>query len=543
MLLIVSETSGTRSNESERKGLSVPRYSLPLCRYLNFAMKILSVPQIKETDRYTVENEPVKSIDLMERAARACVRRLIKLVQINEELLVLCGKGNNGGDGLAITRLLNEQGYAATALVIEYTEKFSDDTKQNYTLLKGKFPDRIFEIRALEELKEKSSGKTDCVVVDALLGTGVNKAVDGLLAQVIDYLNGTFSKIISIDLPSGLFADKSSKNEKTIVHSSLTLTFQFPKLAFLLPENKEYVPEFEILDIGLHEKGIAVQPTDLYYITKEDISMLLKPRSKFSHKGSFGHALLLAGSRGKSGAAIISAKACLRSGAGLLTVQSDKTTLSALLQHLPETMTIEDENDEHISGVETPEKYNAIGFGPGVGLHENTQTTLKKILQYYKGKMVVDADGLNILSENKTWLNFLQPGTILTPHPKEFERLTEKHSDDFERLKALKHFSMRYSCVVVLKGAHSAIAMPDGNIFFNSSGNPGLAKGGSGDGLTGIILGLLARGYNAPQSALIGTFIHGYAADLCIKKKSKESLLISDVIEQLPRAFRKLEAV
>ena len=204
-------------------------------------------------------------------------------------------------------------------------------------------------------------------------------------------------------------------------------------------------------------------------------------------------------------------------------------------------MTSEDENTDHISNIEHPEKYDAIGFGPGIGLHEDTQTTLKKILHYYKGKLIIDADGLNILSENKTWLNFLQPGTILTPHPKEFERLTEKHADDFERLKAAKHFSLKYNCILILKGAHTAIAMPDGNVFFNSSGNAGLAKGGTGDGLTGIILGLLSRGYSAPQAALIGTFIHGFAADLCIKKKSKESLLISDVIEQLPKAFKKLE--
>jgi NAD(P)H-hydrate epimerase len=190
----------------------------------------------------------------------------------------------------------------------------------------------------------------------------------------------------------------------------------------------------------------------------------------------------------------------------------------------------------------SPENYTAIAFGPGVGQHEDTQLALKKILQYYTGKLVIDADGLNILSENKTWLTFLPPDSILTPHPKEFERLTEKHDNDFDRIKALKHFAMKNSCIVILKGAHSTLAMPDGSVFFNSTGNAGLAKGGSGDGLTGIILGLFSRGYNAPQAALIGTYVHGFAADLCVQKKSMESLLITDVIQMLGRAFKKLES-
>ena len=508
-------------------------------------MKILSAEHTKELDQYTIEHEPIKSIDLMERAARACVNRLLKLADINSEFLIVCGKGNTGGDGLAIARLLNEQGHSAEAFVVKHKNTFSEDARINFGLLKEKYPTHIHEINTIEEFKEfltqKKEFEKNILLVDALLGSGINKPVEDLLEEVIQTINLNFSKIISIDVPSGLYTDKSSSENKTIIHSSLTLTFQFPKIAFLFSENKKYVPEFEILDIGLSSAGIELQPSNFYYITKQDISFLLKPRSKFSHKGSFGHALLLAGSEGKSGAALIASKACLRSGAGLLTLHSNKETVSALLNHLPEAMSSIDSNPHFISEIDKPELFDAIAFGPGTGTHADTQTALKKNLQYYTGKLIIDADGLNILSENKTWLNFLQPGTILTPHPKEFERLTEKHSDDFERLKAAKHFSLKYNCILILKGAHSAVCMPDGNVFFNSSGNAGLAKGGSGDALTGIILGLLSRGYNAPQAALIGTFIHGYAADLCIKKKSVESLLISDVIEMLPRAFKKLE--
>ena len=250
----------------------------------------------------------------------------------------------------------------------------------------------------------------------------------------------------------------------------------------------------------------------------------------------------MAGSSGKSGAAIISAKAAMRSGTGMLTLQSTKDTIKGLLLHLPEAMSRVDANPDFISEVEKPEMFDAIGFGPGTGLEEDTQLCLKKILHYYSGKLIIDADGLNILAENKTWLEFLPPNCILSPHPKEFERLFGKFENDFERLHAARKNSIKYNCIIILKNAHSAIAMPDGNMFFNSSGNPGLAKAGSGDGLTGIILGLLSRGYNAPQSAIIGTFIHGYAADLCKKKMSVESILISDVLKMLPKAFKKLEA-
>lgn len=504
-------------------------------------MKILSAEQIKAVDASTILNEPVISTELMERAAMACFRRLIKLLKPETEVVVFCGTGNNGGDGLAITRLLIEHGFDCKAVLIYFSEKLSPDAEQNYKSLKEKYSGRITEISESDELKNNSFNKNS-VAIDALLGTGANKPATGLLEESILFINSHYEKIISIDVPSGLFIDISS-DTKSIIHSSLTLTFQLPKLAFLLAENKNYVPEFEILNIHLDQQEISKQNTPYFYLTKRDVASLLKPRNKFSHKGTYGHAFLLAGSVGKSGAAVISAKACLRSGAGLLTVHSNKTTLEGLLHHLPEAMSIEDPLPGFISTVDKPENYDAIGFGPGTGLHEDTQQVLKKILHYYTGKLVIDADGLNSLSENKTWLTFLPANTILTPHPKEFERLTEKHDNDFERLKALKQFAMKHNCIVILKGAHSAIAMPDGNIFFNSTGNAGLAKGGSGDGLTGILLGLLARGYSAPQAGIIGTFVHGYAADLCIKKKSMESLLISDVIEMLPKAFKKLEDV
>jgi len=503
-------------------------------------MKILSASQIKTVDELTISRENIKSIDLMERAAMACVRKLTRLISDEQKIYVFCGKGNNGGDGLAIARLLLNRDCDVTAFVTHHKENFSNDAQINYDLLKQKFPSKVVEIQKIEDLNSFDTD-VNAQVIEAIFGSGVNKPVADLAGDVIQFINSKFKKIISIDVPAGLYIDSSSRGNKNIIRSSVALCFQLPKLALLLPENGEFVPEFELVDIDLDEKAINEQASNNYYITKEAITPFLKKRNKYDHKGTYGHALLLAGSRGKAGAAVMSAFACLRSGAGLLTVHSTHEVLNAILQRLPEAMSNEDDSQDHISGVEKPENYDAIGFGPGVGLHEETQTTLKKILQYYTGQLIIDADGLNILSENKTWLNFLPADTILTPHIKEFERLAGKSDDDFERLEKLRHFSTRCNCIVILKGAHSAIAMPDGNVFFNSSGNPGLAKGGSGDALTGIILGLLCRGYNPPQAALIGTFIHGYAADLSLKKASMESILITDVINHLPKAFKKLE--
>lgn len=503
-------------------------------------MKILTSEQIREADRFTIENEPITSQALMERAAMACVKKLIKLIDNETKIYVACGQGNNGGDGLVIARLMQERGYDVSAIVIFSKEEFSADALHHFNLFKEKHSSRIIEVRKIEELKELNFLQPS-VLIDALLGTGIKGEVNGILGESIEIFNHMFTEIYSIDVPSGLLPDEHCSDHKNIIHSSLTISLQFPKLAFLFPENKKFVPQFEVVDIGLLTSARINAQCKLHYITKDLISLLLKKRNKFDHKGTFGHALLLAGSEDKPGAALISAEACLTSGAGLLTVHSVKNVLDALSVRLPEAMQINDPSTKFISSIEKPEDYDAIAFGPGTGTKEETQTTLKKLIQYYKGKLVIDADGLNILSENKTWLSFLPADTILTPHVKEFERLAGKSENDFERLQLLKQFSTKNNLIVALKGAHSAVAMPNGDVYFNSSGNPGLAKGGSGDALTGMILGLLSRGYTSPQAALIAVFLHGFAADICSSKMSMESILISDVISRIPRAFKKLE--
>lgn len=502
-------------------------------------MKIFSSKQIKACDKYTIDNEPIASVDLMERAALASIKHLIKNSLPDDEFIVVCGMGNNGGDGLAIARHLIVRGYPTKVYIIKHQENFSADAQINFNKLNEIKSDIICFIENESQLNQISVTPST-IIVDALFGTGLNKTVTGLCAETINYINFLELKIISIDTPSGLFCDSGNQKEDIIIRASLVLTFQFPKLSFLLAQNKFYVPKFEVLDIGLSQDFIKNENTQYYYITRSDLKPLLKQRDKFSHKGTYGHAFLICGSYGKMGAAVIAAKACLRSGAGLLTSHVPSKGVEIIQASVPEAMVSIDSHAEIISEIQVPEKANAIGIGPGIGTSSVTETVIKKLLNYSVAPIVFDADAINILANNKTWLSFIPANCIMTPHVKEFDRLTQEHENDFERLNSARHFSMKHNCILILKATYTLIAMPDGNCFFNSTGNAGLAKGGSGDTLTGILTGLIARGYSTPQAALLGVYIHGYAADLCLKKIHMESLLSSDVINKLPKAFEKL---
>lgn len=501
-------------------------------------MKILNAEQIKVCDAFTIQNEPISSIDLMERAAMACIKHIVKNASIDSDFAIFCGKGNNGGDGLAIARFLIKRNYNVKVFIVDHSSNASEDFKTNFSRLKELKPEVIISLEKEEDLKTIELTPTT-LIIDALFGIGLNKSLSDIAAKLVGFINSTKLFIISIDIPSGLYPDKPNENDDVIVRCSIALTFQFPKLSFLMPQNGIYVPDFEVLDIGLDKTFIQNISSPYYYINKSDLQPLLKQRHKFSHKGNFGHALLIAGSFGKMGASVIAAKACLRSGAGMLTVQTPKKGIDILQNSIPEAMVNADDNEQLISGLPQMDKFTAVGIGPGIGTDPLTESAVKNLLNYHL-PMVFDADALNVLANNKTWLSFLAPDTILTPHIKEFDRLTQKHINDFERLETAKQFAMKNRCILVLKGAYTQTIMPDGNVFFNSTGNAGLAKGGSGDTLTGIILGLLARGYTPPQAALIGVYVHGSAADSALKKIHIESLLATDVIAKLPKAFEKL---
>ncbi|MDP2237789.1 MAG: NAD(P)H-hydrate dehydratase [Bacteroidales bacterium] len=502
-------------------------------------MKILSTSQVREADAFTILNEPIKSIDLMERAATAIFRRILPKLSPEQPIKVFAGMGNNGGDGLVLARLLLQQGFKVFTYIVKYSDKGSDDFEINLELLKHIPNAEISEIGAESLLPE--CGPHD-LLVDAIFGSGLNKPITGFPAKLIEHINKSPSVVIAIDIPSGLYADMPVDFKKeSVVKADHTYTFEAPKLAFLFPENEFFVGNWEIVPIGLHPDFVKDVQTKNHLIDESLVQSLLHPRARFAHKGNFGHALLIAGSAGKSGAAILAAEACLRSGAGLLHVHLPEKALVPMQSSIPEAMISTDECPTHFSKLPDLAAFNAIGVGPGLGTHEETVKALKLLIQNAKVPLVFDADALNILSENKTWMAFLPSGSILTPHPIEFERLAGKWSDSFERLEMQRKMSQRFNIYIVLKGAHTTITTPLGEAWFNSTGNPGMATAGSGDVLTGIITGLLAQRYTPFSAAILGVFLHGLAGDLAAIEHSEESMIASDISRSIGKAYLKLK--
>jgi len=507
-------------------------------------MKIFDVNQIRDADKFTIEHEPISPVDLMERAAMSCVNWIVERFDTKTKFSIVCGIGNNGADGLAIARLLTEKNYKVNVIVIKFSDKESDEFKINLLRLHNLKKVAIQEIKKFTDLDINSfevDGNSG-VIIDSILGSGLNKPAEGLIAEVIKFLNHSFtSAIISIDLPSGLYADQLNDKKDFIVKATFTLTFQFPKLSFMFPETVEYIGEFSVLDIGLHPGYTNRTQTKNYFITKNDVHIFLKTRSKIAHKGNYGHALIVAGSYGKMGAAVLSAKACLRTGVGLLTVHIPKSGYEILQTSLPEAMVDVDSEGNFITDNIRIEKYNAIGVGPGIGIEKQTQNVVKLLIQNTKVPIVFDADAINNISENKTWLSFVPADSVFTPHAKEFERLAGKTENSVERLKMQREFSIKYAVYIVFKGAHTAISCPNGDVYFNSTGNPGMATAGSGDILTGIITSLMAQGYTSEQSCILGVYLHGLAGDFAAHNKSEESMIASDIIDHLSEAFKFLK--
>ena len=499
-------------------------------------MKILTAQQLRAADAYTVENEPIDSIDLMERASEGCVTWLKeKFPSTKQHFTVICGVGNNGGDGLAIARLLKAGGYLVEVVIVRFSENSSEDFQIN--------DKRLIEAEisavSVTELVEVPELTLNTIIIDAIFGTGLTRPASGMIKEVIQQINTSKATVVSIDIPSGLFCEDNTANDtEAVVKADFTLTFQSAKLSFLFPENAAYLGEWRVIPIGLNQAFIDEQDSLYEYVIEEDILPLLKNRTKFSHKGTFGHALLMAGSKGKVGAAVLASRACLRSGVGLLTTNVPACGVDVLQEVIPEAMCISDSEDDYLSELPDLSKYSAIGVGPGLGTEIQTQNVLKLLIQNTLTPLVIDADALNILSENKTWLAFTAGGTILTPHPGEFKRLVGEWSNDFDRLELQREFSKKNCCFVVLKGANTSITAPDGRVFFNSTGNPGMATAGSGDVLTGVITGLLAQGYGNFEAAIVGVYLHGLAGDIAAEKVGGQSMIASDIIENIGEAYK-----
>ena len=493
-------------------------------------LKILTSAKTKDLDAYTIKHEPISSIALMERACQAFITWFTQNVDAPKKIGVICGTGNNGGDGLAIARLLSELNYTVIVWIVRGEAPVSVDFKINL--------ERINEKVEVIDIKTTSDPKlfSECdVLIDAIFGSGLSRPVTGIYEQVINCINISKAIKISVDVPSGLFTDHHTVGNS--IKADHTISFQLPKLAFLMPENYKYVGDWKVVDIGLSNTFFKEAISPYFYITNNSVKEKLKKRTKFDHKGTFGHALLIAGSFGKMGACILSAKACLRAGVGLLTVHVPKSGYTIIQTSVPEAMASVDEHELFFSNVNEVNQYSSIGIGPGLGQSKETVDAFHKILKHGR-PLIIDADGLNIIALNSEFVELIPKGSILTPHPKEFERLVGKWQNDFERLDMQIRFSIKTKCVVILKGAHSSIATPDGEVYFNSTGNPGMATGGSGDVLTGILTGLLAQGYCAKDAAIVGVYVHGLAGDLAAVEKSQNSLIASDLIDFLPAAFK-----
>jgi NAD(P)H-hydrate epimerase len=499
-------------------------------------MKIFTAAQIRELDKYTIEHEPITSLNLMERAAVALVKNIEEFCDEDTPVVVFAGPGNNGGDALAVTRLLREHGIGAVVYLFNVTGHLSDDCTANRDRLKTKFPEALKEI--VQEF-EPPRLTEHTVVIDGLFGSGISKPLTGGFAAVVRYINQSPARVISIDLPSGLMTEDNTYNvRQSIVEADVTLTLGTKKLCMMLSDNQPYIGQLRVLDIGLSREFINKEEAQFLVVDESMIRERMIPRDDFAHKGTMGHVLLVAGSSGMAGAAMLASKACLRSGAGKLTVHSPRCNGQALMLATPETVVDLDRDDNIFTQAVDSNGYDAIGIGPGLGTAEATAVAMMTQIRSARVPVVVDADALNLLSVHRAWLQQLPDGMILTPHPKEMDRLCDSvPSDDYDRLMKARDMAQRLRCYIILKGHNSALCMPNGQIIFNSTGNAGMATAGSGDVLTGVVTALLARGYSNADAAMVGMYLHGLAGDYAARELGMESLMASDIIKNLPKAF------
>ncbi len=506
-------------------------------------MYLVSAAQMRELDRLTIEKYGTPGHILMERAGSGATQVLLNFFEERpQRVVVVAGKGNNGGDGFVMARLLKKQGIACEVLLAAKKQEVSGDARRNlqaFLRLKG----RVEEIVSAEQLSaaEQRLGQCD-VIVDALLGTGLNTAVRGLQAALIACMNARGVPIVSVDMPSGLPAD-SGQPVGCAIEATLTVTFGYPKLGQVLSPGTAHVGQLACVPIGIDPQALTEVAPQLHVLTRGEVGQQLPARPPESHKGDFGHLLVLAGARGKSGAAVLSASAALRTGTGLVTLAGPQGLIPIFSSVLLEAMTAP--QPERADGSlklnarllsQSLHGKSAVAFGPGIGVSGETQRITRWLLKNSPVPLLIDADGLNCVASRVDMLKTAKVPVVLTPHPGEMSRLAALSTPDIQarRLEVARQFAMQYGCYLVLKGARSVIAAPDGRAWINPTGNPGMASGGMGDVLAGIIGGLLAQGYRPDEACYLGVFLHGAAADLFADQHGQAGMLARDVIDNLP---------
>ncbi|MFC2448473.1 MAG: NAD(P)H-hydrate dehydratase, partial [Prevotella denticola] len=490
---------------------------------------------------YTIEHEPIKSVDLMERAAKAITRAVAEEWTTHTPVVVFAGPGNNGGDALAVARLLTNEGYKVRTYLFNITNHLSDDCVTNrQRLLDGRHAKDFTEITAKFDPPELTA---DTLVIDGLFGSGLNKPLAGGFASLVKYINQSPAKVVSIDVPSGLMSEDNTYNVRAnIIHATLTLTLHEKKLAFLFGDAQQFIGRLKVLDIRLSQEYIQKTEAQYYVLEESDVRSRLLHRDDFAHKGNMGNALIVAGSYGMSGAAILATRACLRSGVGKVTVHTPKKNYGVMQISVPEAVLHMDHEETAFTEAVDTDGFDALGIGPGLGCQETTAIAMIAQIRRAQCPIVADADALNILASHRAWMQQLPKGIIMTPHPKELDRLTGSPANaDFERLHRTRELAQSLQAYIILKGHNSALCLPDGQVVFNPTGNSGMATAGSGDVLTGIITALLARGYHQHNACIVGMYLHGLAGDIAVKTLGKESLTASDIIDYLPHAFKHLD--
>ncbi len=494
-------------------------------------MKIFNAKQLQEIDRRSIEIEGITSWDLMERASAQVVEYLLSHHSdlLIKPMYVICGKGNNGGDGLAIARMLKAAGASVDVFLIE-SDKYSTDNLLNQEKLES-----IKKIDLNDQLQLLPNG----YIIDCLFGYGLTNPLDEIWRPIVQQINDYQGTVVSIDLPSGLTASLSIESLTLLVEADETLTFQFPKESLLVPDYETYVGNCTVLDIQLNEKAIEETESNVFFITDELVRKMLKPRSKYSHKGTFGHVGIVGGSLGKIGAVLMCSKAALRTGCGLVTSIIPRCGYDILQTAVPEAMVLLDSAEHFIQDFTIPDRFQAIAVGIGLGTEDRTIKGFLNWLSTLKSShsLVFDADALNILSLHPAYLTYIPKGSIFSPHPKELSRLIGKWDSDAEKLTKASEFAKQYELVLIIKGAHTVIVNSDGMRFYNSSGNAGMATGGTGDVLTGVLVSFRAQGYSSIDSAIAAVYLHGLAGDYAAKRYGEASLIASDVIEHIPNAY------
>ncbi len=497
-------------------------------------MKIFAKEQIYHGDTLTTQRQSISSTDLMERAGTQIFNWLHTRMQgAQVPIHVFCGIGNNGGDGLVIARHLITHGYNVNTYVVNCSDKRSKDFLKNYDRIKNVTKDWPTLLSCKEEFPQIHH---DDIIIDAVFGIGLNRAADDWVKALFQHFRNSNAFTLSVDMPSGLYADKVPEGDNGVVWANHTISFASPKLVFFLPDTAKFTQQWEVIDIGLDPEFLMTTETEAELISKHEVLPMYLPREKFAHKGTYGHSLIIGGSYGKIGSVVLSSRAALASGAGLVTSYIPKCGYNVLQTALPEAMVITDEDEQLISNINFDFEPTVIGFGIGIGTDKKTATAFEAFLKENKTPLVIDADGINLLASKKALLKLLPENTILTPHPKELERLIGAWKDDFDKLKKAKAFIKKYKVVLVVKGANT-IAMYQDKLFVNTTGNPGLATAGSGDVLTGIITGLVSQGYEPIVAAIFGVYLHGRSADIALEDFGYQSLMASHVIDYLGEAY------